>query len=158
VRLLFNSLSVGEIMPQEMNPAFVEFAMQEMVGHEVEAGNSIRDARVSTAIAWMRQQLSAGDIDVTRIAKAVNLSHSHFRHLFQLHTGTTPRRYHKLLRLRKAQHLLRGSFLSVKQVMIEVGWTDESHFCRDYKRIYGESPSKVRSSGAKLEVGQLTMA
>jgi transcriptional regulator GlxA family with amidase domain len=147
-----------KIMPQEMDPAFVEYSTQVPRGNEPAEKKSVQDARVSTAIAWMRQQLSAGDIDVNNIAKAVNLSSSHFRHLFQQHTGTTPRRYHKLLRLQRAEHLLRGSFLNVKQVMIEVGWTDESHFCRDYKRVYGQSPSKVRSSAIKLDVVQLTMA
>jgi transcriptional regulator GlxA family with amidase domain len=120
--------------------------------------NLVRDARVVTALAWIGQQLSAGDIDIDKIARAVNLSSSHFRHLFQQHTGITPHRYHKLLRLQKAQNLLRESFLNVKQVMAEAGWTDESHFCRDYKRVYGESPSKVRSSRAKLDATQPIMA
>lgn len=145
-------------MPQEIDQAFVEYPMQQTSGNEPESENPVQDARVTAAILWMRQQLSAGDIDVNNIAKAVNLSGSHFRHLFQQHTGTTPRRYHKLLRLQKAQALLCASFLNVKQVMLEVGWRDESHFCRDYKRVYGESPSKVRTSGAKLAVRQLTMA
>jgi len=126
--------------------------------HEFRVENVIADARVSAALAWIRQQLSAAEIDTEDLARAVNLSSSRLRYLFQLHTGTTPRRYHKLLRLQRAQLLLRESFLNVKQVMVEVGWTDESHFCRDFKRLYGESPSKTRSSGAKLATAQLTMA
>lgn len=145
-------------MAQEFDVALVEYPIEQTSGKQREEEKAAQDARVAAAILWMRQQLSAGDIDVNNIARAVNLSGSHFRHLFQQHTGTTPRRYHKMLRLQRAQHLLRASFLNVKQVMIEVGWRDESHFCRDYKRVYGESPSKVRLSGAKLNEAQLTMA
>lgn len=125
---------------------------------EVRDEKLIQDPRIVTAVTWIRQQLSARDIDVDRIANAVNLSSSRFRHLFQQHMGITPRRYHKLLRLQKAQRLLRETFLNVKQVMVEVGWTDESHFCRDYKRAYGESPSKVRSANVKVGAAQLTVA
>src|SRR5579864_4347902 len=123
--------------------------------NDLHSEHLIQDPRIGVAVARIRQQLSAGDLDIDIISRIVNLSNSHFRHLFQQHMGITPRQYHKLLRLQKAQHLLRGSFLNVKQVMAEVGWTDESHFCRDYKRVYGESPSKVRSSGIKLGAMQL---
>ncbi|HLJ27919.1 MAG TPA: AraC family transcriptional regulator [Candidatus Angelobacter sp.] len=126
--------------------------------NEFSNANLIRDPRVVTAVAWIGQQLSTGDIDIDQIARAVNLSSSHFRHLFQQQTGTTPRRYHKLLRLHRAQHLLRESFLNVKQVMADVGWTDESHFCRDYKKVYGECPSKLRWSSAALKAKQSTLA
>lgn len=105
---------------------------------------AIEDSRVRTAVEWLGEQLSAAAINVDEIAKALNLSNSRFRHLFRQHMGITPSRYHKLLRLEKARHLLGESFLSVKQVMAEVGWSDESHFCRDYKRVYGECPSKTK--------------
>lgn len=126
--------------------------------NEFNNANSIRDPRVVRALARIEQQLSTGDIDIDQIARAVNLSSSRFRHLFQQETGTTPRRYHKLLRLQKAQHLLRESFLNVKQIMADVGWTDESHFCRDYKRVYGECPSRLRWSGAALKAKQSALA
>jgi transcriptional regulator GlxA family with amidase domain len=107
-------------------------------------GKSIEDSRIHTAVWWLGRQSSATAIDVNEIAKVLNLSNSRFRHLFRQHMGITPSRYHKLLRLEKARHLLRESFLNVKQVMAEVGWSDESHFCRDYKRVYGECPSKSK--------------
>src|SRR5215469_3548361 len=125
---------------------------------ELRDETAILDQRVYIGAAWIRQQLSATNIDVNEVAKALNLSGSHFQHLFREHMGVTPQRYHKLQRLRRAQHLLRESSLNVKQVMAEVGWTDESHFCRDYKRVYGESPSKVRWSCVKFMPAQLTMA
>ena len=119
---------------------------------------SIRDPRVVVAIAWIEHQLAKGDVDINEIAQIVNLSSSYFRHLFRRQTGLTLHRYHKFLRLQRAHDLLCQSFLSVKQVMVEVGWTDESHFCRDYKRVYGSSPSKARSRDLKINTKQSNVA
>lgn len=119
---------------------------------------SIRDLRVVVAIAWIQHQLAKGDIDINEIAKTVNLSSSYFRHLFRQETGLTPHRYQRVLRLQRAHDLLCRSFLSVKQVMAELGWTDESHFCRDYKRVFGSSPSKARSKDLKISAKQPTVA
>jgi len=127
-------------------------------GYGIDMQRAVRDARVDAALVWIQQQIAVNDIDLDNLAKAVNLSSSRLRYLFQLYTGTTPRRYHKLLRLQKAQSLLRESFLNVKQVMAEVGWTDESHFSRDYKRLYGESPSKSRFTAMKNGPVPLGMA
>ena len=118
----------------------------------------VADPRIIKGISLIGQQLSTSVIDLDKITRAVNLSNSRFRHLFQQQVGLTPRRYHKLLRLQKAHDLLCGSFLSVKQVMAEVGWTDESHFSRDYKRIYGECPSKVRFSAIEENASQPKLA
>jgi transcriptional regulator GlxA family with amidase domain len=127
-------------------------------GYGMQIQAPVRDARVDAARVWIQQQIAVSDIDVDDLARAVNLSSSRLRFLFQQCTGTTPRRYHKLLRLQKAQALLRESFLNVKQVMVEVGWTDESHFSRDYKRLYGESPSKSRFTGMKNGSAPLSTA
>ena len=106
--------------------------------------SSICDPRIVVAIAWIEHQFAKANIDINEIAQTVNLSNSRFRHLFRQQTGLTFHRYHKFLRLQRAHELLCQSFLSVKQVMMELGWTDESHFCRDYKRVYGSSPSHAR--------------
>ena len=119
---------------------------------------SAEDRRVRIAVSWIGEQLSSKGINLDEIANALNISNSHFRHLFSKHTGMSPSRYHKLLRLRKAQHLLLETFLNVKQVMAEVGWSDESHFCRDYKRMFGHSPSQTRLRSTKTSLTKLTVA
>jgi AraC-like DNA-binding protein len=47
--------------------------------------------------------------------------------------------------MERACELLRTSFLSVKEVMALVGWADESHFVRRFKRVVGVSPTRYRS-------------
>jgi transcriptional regulator GlxA family with amidase domain len=86
------------------------------------------------------------DISWDEMARSINLSRSHFFHLFKRETDTTPVRRLKSIRMRKAKELLESSFLTVKEVMARVGFKDESHFVRDFGKVYGLSPSGYRAS------------
>ncbi|HET6670822.1 MAG TPA: helix-turn-helix transcriptional regulator [Pyrinomonadaceae bacterium] len=83
---------------------------------------------------------------ITTLAKLVNLSPSRLRHLFKSETGITPNQFVKEVRLSEAEKLLRTSFLRVKEIMNRVGFLDESHFGHEFKKTYGVSPSKYRST------------
>jgi transcriptional regulator GlxA family with amidase domain len=79
------------------------------------------------------------------MAESVNLSPPYFCYLFKSITGVPPARYLKSLRLKHAATLLTTTFLSVKEIVRRVGCTDESHFVRDFKRLYGVTPSEYRN-------------
>ena len=57
-----------------------------------------------------------------------------------------PIQYLKVLRIERAKYLLETSFLSVKEITHIVGINDESHFVRDFKRIYGVPPTLYRTA------------
>lgn len=84
-----------------------------------------------------------------KMAKSVNLSPPYFCYLFKSITGVPPAKYLKSLRMQQAATLLATTFLSVKEIVGRVGLTDESHFVRDFKRLYGVTPSEYRN-GALL--------
>ena len=81
-----------------------------------------------------------------KMAESVNLSAPYFCYLFKSITGVSPAKYLKIIRMRQAATLLTTTFLSVKEIVRRVGLTDESHFVRDFKRIYGVTPSEYRSN------------
>lgn len=94
-------------------------------------------------------QLMEGDprrnFSLRQMAESVNLSPPYFCSLFKSITGVPPARYLKTLRMQQAAVLLTTTFLSVKEVVSRVGCSDESHFVRDFKRIYGVTPSEYRN-------------
>jgi two-component system response regulator YesN len=55
-------------------------------------------------------------------------------------------RHLQLMRMKKAQNLLETTLLSVKEIMVRVGIKDRSHFERDFKRIYGLTPTQYRAA------------
>ena len=51
----------------------------------------------------------------------------------------------------RAKELLASTFLSVKEVMSSAGLTDMSHFVRDYKLTFGETPSQTRDRASHYD-------
>ena len=85
------------------------------------------------------------EISLTELADSVNLSVWRLSHIFQSDLGMSPIKYLKLLRMEKAKNLLEKSGLSVKEITYRVGINDESHFTRDFKKVYGKAPSHYRT-------------
>jgi AraC family transcriptional regulator of arabinose operon len=120
-----------------------------MHGEQLEGVQSMKgivDPRITWTVALMQQQLGKR-IVVTELAAAVNLSPSRFTQLFTAQVGTAPELYLQRLRLRRARVLIERTFLTVKQVMAQVGYSDPGHFSRDFRRQHRISPSALRSAG-----------
>jgi transcriptional regulator GlxA family with amidase domain len=81
---------------------------------------------------------------VAELARQVGLSGSHFHHLFRREIGVSPAKYLDNLMLREAEHLIKTTALSVKDIFSIVGVTDRSHFIRKFRQVYGLSPSQYR--------------
>jgi transcriptional regulator GlxA family with amidase domain len=109
------------------------------------------DQRVQKAIRLMQENLSRKLIP-GEIAAAVNLSLAHLRYLFKTETGQSPAQYLRSLRMQEAERLLKTTFLSVKEVMHRIGVRDESHFTRDFKKIYGMTPAQYGTRHRRLEL------
>ena len=114
------------------------------------------DPRISWIVAHMQRHF-AEPMAVVELAALVNLSPSRFRALFAAQTGVSPTQFLQRLRLRRARLLLEHSFLTVKEVMAAVGYSDPSHFARDFRRAHGMSPSGSRgiSSADPLRVKRI---
>jgi transcriptional regulator GlxA family with amidase domain len=103
------------------------------------------DFRVKHALHLISEDLRR-PLVLEAITRAVNLSEPHLRSLFKAETGMTPAQYLKSLRMQKAKELLEETFLSVKQIMFQVGINEKSHFARAFRQTYGLSPAEYRRS------------
>ena len=101
--------------------------------------------RVKRLIELMQDDPSR-NLTLGEMAASVNLTPPYFCYLFKSITGTPPAKYLKALRMQQAATLLTTTFLSVKEIVRRVGCTDDSHFVRDFKRVYGMTPSAYRNS------------
>lgn len=103
------------------------------------------DSRVKHALHLISEDLRR-PLVLEAITRAVNLSEPHLRSLFKAETSMTPAQYQKSLRMQKAKELLEETFLSVKQIMFQVGIDDKSHFARIFRQNFGLSPTEYRKS------------
>jgi AraC family transcriptional regulator len=74
------------------------------------------------------------------IAETVNLSPYHFARLFKQSTGCAPHQYIIQIRIEEAARLLRTGTQSVGEVAHRLGFADQSHLTRHFKRRYGLTP------------------
>jgi AraC-like DNA-binding protein len=101
------------------------------------------DPRVKKVEQLMQDNVKRG-WTLLELAQAVNLSVWRLSHIFASDVGKSPIHYLRELRMDRAKYLLGTSFLSVKEIAHHVGMKDESHFIRDFKKVYGEPPVRYR--------------
>src|SRR5882724_1693154 len=106
------------------------------------------DHRVEHVISFIRQNYHR-KLTLAEMAATVNLSRFRLSHLFKVDTGTSPERFLAKVRLERAKHLLETEFLTVKEVMSQVGISDASYFSRSFKAAYGVTPTKCRHNVKK---------
>jgi AraC-like DNA-binding protein len=81
------------------------------------------------------------------VAAGLGLSPSRLRQLFKEHTGLSPYQYHLQLKIQRAQEMLSGSDLPVKQIARILRFESVYHFSSLFKRKAGRSPSEWRARG-----------
>lgn len=106
--------------------------------------NVIDKARIRTVIDFMTANLHR-KASLSELAGVTNLSRSRFSRLFKSETGVSPGEYLIRLRMERACQLLEATtFLSIKQIMAEVGYYNKSNFARQFKRYFYVTPSEYR--------------
>lgn len=88
----------------------------------------------------------AEEISVEGLAELVELSPSHFAHVFKDTTGMTPLQFVKRQRITRAQQLIRETSRSLIDVGLEVGYSSPSHFAQVFRQVAGVTPTQFRSS------------
>ncbi len=84
------------------------------------------------------------NVDVTEIAKKLDMSYTLFRKKFKQYTGMSPKEYQVQLKLKRAKSLLLGSDLPINIIAIETGYESIYHFSKIFKEKTGYSPSQYR--------------
>jgi AraC family transcriptional regulator len=79
------------------------------------------------------------------LAQVAGVSRFHFARLFKATTGESP---HKAVTRRRAERARRLIVAGhpVAETAIAVGFSDQSHLCRHYKRLFGETPARTRKN------------
>jgi AraC family transcriptional regulator len=96
------------------------------------------------AFEYIHDQLDA-DLTVAGIAQTVCMSPDHFTKLFKESTGQSPYHYVVEARVRKAKDLLTTGKFTISEAAYHVGFVDQSHLTRHFKRVFGLPPKTLLS-------------
>jgi AraC family transcriptional regulator len=80
------------------------------------------------------------NLSLCELAQLVQLSPHYFSQLFKQSTGFSPHQYILRCRIDRGKQLLRQGGLSIAGVAKSVGFVDQSHFHRHFKRLEGITP------------------
>jgi AraC-like DNA-binding protein len=94
---------------------------------------------------------SGGELSLTQVARAVNISPNHLSEKFKQVTGINFVEYIARTRFEKACGLLHDPNLRVSEIAFAVGFQSLSQFNRVFKRFSGKSPTDYRAGVRKAE-------
>jgi AraC family transcriptional regulator len=107
------------------------------------AGTHERAIRSATSYI---QEHADSELNVARLADAVDLSDSHFRKLFREANGRSPRAMHRSARMRRACEMLAYTNLRVTQIADALGFSTVHNFSRAFRQVTGSSPRGYRAT------------
>lgn len=119
---------------------------------EWEADGSVSAApRIIYAKAWRAiEMMNAGghSVSLSDISAELGLSQWHFSRQFRRTTGLSPYQFLIRSRVERARSLLESG-RSVADVAALIGFCDQSHMHRHFKRIFGVTPASVRAKNER---------
>jgi AraC family transcriptional regulator len=80
------------------------------------------------------------DIQLKTVCDLIKLSRSYFSRAFKISTGLAPHQWLLQARIAKAKQLLLESGLQLAQIAVDIGFADQAHFTRTFRRMVGQSP------------------
>jgi AraC-like DNA-binding protein len=83
-------------------------------------------------------------ISLGALSAMAGLSPNHFARAFQQSVGVPPHRYLLRRRVEHVEQMLRETQLPLSQIAAAVGFADQSHLTRHFRRLTGMSPSVAR--------------
>jgi transcriptional regulator GlxA family with amidase domain len=92
------------------------------------------------------------DVSLAKLAGLTGLSQSQFSHAFHASAGIAPYQWTLQARIRKAQELLAKAERPIAAIAIEVGFADQSHLTKVFRRQIGVTPKRWQRDRKIMEL------
>ena len=86
------------------------------------------------------------NVGLEELADLTGLSRSWFARGFRGSTGTAPYAFILQIRIRRAKELLRNGEIPIASIATQVGFADQSHFTKIFRRYAGATPREWRET------------
>jgi len=118
-----------------------------VLNHALQAGSAERGDWRSKVIDEVMEHIRdhyPESPSLAELSDHVRLSPNYLCSLFRKHTGRTIFTFLNSVRMKKAEELLLGSALSIKEIAKQTGFRSAHYFSRTFRHIHGMSPSVFR--------------
>ena len=111
--------------------------------HELGSAPDFGENKVAEALAWYGVNMVTNP-NIQEVAKAIHVSATHLRRLFQKVRGMSPQTALTRVQFERAKWLMRDFAMSLEQVAENSGFGSASAFSRSFKKEFGISPKTYR--------------
>ena len=111
--------------------------------------NTIQEFYIQSTFAFIDEHYME-NITVDDIAAALGLSRSYFSKLVKKMTQKSPQEYLLAYRINKSCALLRTTELSIGEIALLVGYSNQFHFSRAFKNYMQQSPSEWKKKNRSM--------
>lgn len=87
-------------------------------------------------------------IHITDIAESLNVNPDYLSHLFKAQEHITIKRYILEEKIRRSKNLLQYSDYSIQDISFYLGFSSQSHFCKVFQDLTGDTPGHYRKQFA----------
>ncbi|MTH79148.1 helix-turn-helix domain-containing protein [Paracoccus aestuariivivens] len=153
LRHLASAMLPALAKPDAADALFVEqlsIAIGAHLLHRHRAMGDVSDANHRLSVCAIRQAqellLTVGEDSATiaSIAETLSMSRNAFYRAFRTSLGVTPYQWLLAQRIEQARRLLSGTNLSLAEIALTCGFSDQSHFTRVFGKVEGISPGHWR--------------
>ena len=102
---------------------------------------------LAPALERISAEFCQNELTVSELASSCKMSEAYFRRLFETKFGVSPKEYIIEKRLGYAKQLLESGEVSVSDAALLCGYSETTHFSREFTRRVGVSPSIYRRGG-----------
>jgi AraC family transcriptional regulator len=135
-------------VPDEASPMIVEGVVLELLGSVLRrCGERV----LQDTPQWLKRacEMLTGDLaepqSLTRVAAELRRTPLQIARAFRAHLGCTAGEYRRRVRVERACRLLITTDLPLTSVAAELGFYDQSHFCRVFARAMRTTPAAYRA-------------
>lgn len=123
---------------------YAESLLIMIIRHENEKTDHGRNSIIDAAIKYIQSNYMS-TIRLVDVAKMLSVSEEHLSRTFKKETTFGFSEYITLIRLQKAEHMLKNEpSRAVTEVAYACGFNDSNYFSYKFKKAYGMTPTEVR--------------
>jgi len=133
----FTDMERGSRLMAEMARAYCRLVRKSSIGQYT--------PQIQKTVMRIQENIS-GNLSLSALAKAQNLTPSYLSALFRKETGKSITEYVTEKRLELAARLLKSTQLQIQTVALHCGMADANYFSRLFKAQYGVTPKQFRNA------------
>ncbi len=100
---------------------------------------------IQRALQIVEERLNDSSFDIGSFAASMNMSRSQLYRKLKAHTGCSPTKFIRLIRLKKAAQLLKVDVGTVSEIAFKVGFENVGYFSKCFNETFGVPPSQYKS-------------